>query len=169
MTMFSTSVPSASSTASPLCAAPEVFAILGCEARAVLVTSGGPPSSSGRPTWTTAGPSPIRRCPGFSAIPPSSGGTLSGEASTTIVSPGDDACSTAASELNGEWIVPSPPGEAVALTYQWWFRPARVVASDVPDATNVDADNSVTKSQDDHRDVDRKDSVVLKTPRCKTM
>jgi hypothetical protein len=44
-------------------------------------------------------------------------GTSSGEGSITIVSPAEEAWSTAASELNGEWMVPSPAAEPVALTY----------------------------------------------------
>src|SRR5690348_13256710 len=131
MTMFSTEVPSANLTASPLCVAAEVLAILGCVWSLVLVTRGGPPGSSGGPSCTTGGPCPIRLCPRFSAIPPSSGGTLSDEAKITIPSPGLDACSTAASESNGESIVPSPPGEAVALTYQ-----RRGAACEVADANN---------------------------------
>src|SRR5580698_7133987 len=49
-------------------------------------------------------------------MPPSSGGEFVGAAKTTISSPGAEACSTAASELNGDCSDPLPPGPAAALT-----------------------------------------------------
>src|SRR3954452_16530750 len=58
-------------------------------------------------------PAPMSRWPGLSAMPPSSG---AGPESTTIESPGADAASTAASELNGDRALPSPPGAAPERT-----------------------------------------------------
>src|SRR5690349_18761944 len=77
-------------------------------------------------------------------MPPSSGGTFKGDAWITIVSPGDDTCWTAASALKGEWIVPSPPGAAAALTYQRWFCPFEGAACAVAQAINTVADAKAT-------------------------
>src|SRR3954447_9139491 len=58
-------------------------------------------------------PAPMSRWPGLSAMPPSSG---AGPESTTIESPGADAASTAASELNGDRALPLPPDAAPERT-----------------------------------------------------
>src|SRR6185312_2419823 len=143
MTRFSTSAPLASSTASPLLLAPVELVMRGCDARLVDPATGGPPGTSGAPSATTAGPSPISRCPGLSAMPPSSGGTESGDASTTIVSPGPDAAWTTARLLNGALALPSPPPAARALTYQRRWAPRPLPSLSVRSAIAAPATMSV--------------------------
>src|SRR6185437_13534824 len=143
MTRFSTSAPLASSTASPLLLAPVELVMRGCDARLVDPATGGPPGTSGAPSATTAGPSPISRCPGLSAMPPSSGGTESGDASTTIVSPGPDAAWTTARLLNGALALPSPPPAALALTYQRRWAPRPLPSLSVRSAIAAPATMSV--------------------------
>src|SRR6516162_3784337 len=117
ITRFSTSVSSANLTASPESEAAVVFVIRGNVDRPDEPTTGGPPETSGAPNFTTGGPPPIRRWPVFKTMPPSSGGTLRGDGTTMIVSPGPDACWTWAKVLNGAAALPFPPPAAVALTY----------------------------------------------------
>src|SRR5487761_1183529 len=116
-TRLVTSVSLASSTTSPLFVALLVFVTRG--------SADSPDDQFAEPGTgrRTAGPPPTSRCPGFSAIPPLRGGTLKGAGRTTMVSPGPDACSTAARLLKGACCVPVPPGDAVALTNQVDGRP----------------------------------------------
>src|SRR4051812_21309531 len=58
---------------------------------------------------------PCRRCPGFSAIPPSSAAAAG---STTIVSPGALAASSASVDANGAAALPFPPAGAPARTWR---------------------------------------------------
>ncbi len=96
--MLRTVARSARTTASPELRSAVVFVIRGARSAAARETTGGP--------------APISRCPGFSAMPPSSAAC---ERKTTIRSPGAEARSTRWSEPNGACREPLPPS-ASALT-----------------------------------------------------